>query len=124
MRMAINAASIKNRKILLVKKRKTWILPGGKPKKNESDFACLAREVGEELPKTKIKIGKFCGTFVGETPHKNDFIRAKVYFAKISGNISPGAEINDAKWVGKITGLKLSNATAKIISALRTDGRL
>ena len=38
MRTVINAAIIQDKKILLVKKKETWILPGGKPDGGESDL--------------------------------------------------------------------------------------
>lgn len=34
MRKVINLIAIEDRKILLVRKRETWILPGGKPKRH------------------------------------------------------------------------------------------
>jgi len=52
MRIAIGAAIIEDGKILLVRKRQSWILPGGKPEPKESDIECLCREVSEELSGT------------------------------------------------------------------------
>ena len=55
MRKAINAAIIKDDRILLVKNENIWILPGGKPEESEPDLECLCREVSEELSGTKLK---------------------------------------------------------------------
>jgi ADP-ribose pyrophosphatase YjhB (NUDIX family) len=54
LRTAINAVIIEDGKILLVRKRQTWILPGGKPGINESDLECLCREIREELSGTQL----------------------------------------------------------------------
>ena len=59
MRIAISAVIIERDKLLLVKKRNSWILPGGKIEKNEGNLECLSREVSEELSGTKICNEKF-----------------------------------------------------------------
>ena len=87
MRTAINAAIIKDKKLLLVRKKNTWILPGGKPESGENDLECLTREINEELSGTKIKDISFYREFKGKTPHKRDIINAKVYFAKLDGKL-------------------------------------
>ena len=55
MRKVIDIVTIRNNKILLVRKGKIWILPGGKPKKDEGELQCLLREMREELPFVNIK---------------------------------------------------------------------
>lgn len=122
MRKAVSLISIENRKILLVKKNKTWILPGGKPNLGESDIECLARELAEELPEL-IVIGdfKFYKIFTGRTPHKGDVIEVLTYFANIKGGIKPAMEIDEALWVDNFEGIKLSEVTQKIISSLYED---
>ena len=85
MRTAINAAIIKEGKLLLVKKKNIWILPGGKPEPDEKDLECLSREISvEELPGTKLCNIRYYKDFEGQTPHKGDTLRAKVYFARTS----------------------------------------
>lgn len=79
MRTAICAAIIDNDKILLVRKRQSWILPGGKPEPNESDIECLCREVSEELSGTQLDNIRYYGAFEGVTLHKGDNLIAKVY---------------------------------------------
>ncbi len=120
MRTAINLASIKEKSILLVKKKDTWILPGGKPKQRESFFICIERECKEELPLAKVVIGKKYKNFIGKTPHRGDLLTAKVYFGEITGNITPSAEIVDAQYFTKTLALKLnlSEITKKIIDLL------
>jgi len=125
MRTAVDAVIIQNKSILLVKKRNTWILPGGKPKEKESDIQCLIREVTrEEIPSTKLSNFKFYGEFKGKTPHQGDILLVKVYLAEIQGEIKSGAEIIDARWVRKPENYKLSEITKKIIKDLRGKGYL
>jgi len=125
MRIAINAVVIQKGNILLVKKRSTWILPGGKPEGEESDIQCLIREITkEEIPGTRLTNFKFYGEFTGKTPHRGDILLAKVYLAEIQGKIKPDAEIVDVEWVKKPENYNLSEITEKIIKDLRNKGYL
>ena len=124
MRKAICAVIIKDGCILLVKKQKTWILPGGKPKLGESDMQCLFREIKEELPTLKLKNIKYFGAFAGITPHKGDMLRTAVYFADANGEIAPSAEINMAEWIKNPEEYNLSDITQKIVLSLRKNGHL
>jgi len=122
MRNAINLAIITNKGILLVKKKQTWILPGGKPDfENESDEQVLNREFSEELPLTRIKINEFYKSISGITPHRGDELEAKVYFGKLTGEIKPSSEINDAKYIKNFQDYNLSDITKKIIDSLIKD---
>jgi len=124
MRTAIDAAIIKNSKLLLVRKELTWILPGGKPKIGENDLECLCREIDEELSGTKIKDIHFYNQFEGKTPHKGDLLRAKVYFANIDGqlySVRNGDSISEVKWVNNFSQYNLSDITSKIVSSLQQD---
>ena len=125
MRTAIAAAIIDNGKILLVRKRQSWILPGGKPDSHESDIECLCREVSEELSGTQLDNIRYYKAFEGVTPHKKDILMAKVYFADIKGELfQPAAEINAYDWVNDKRKHNLSNITSKILDSLRKDGYL
>lgn len=122
MRTAINAAIIQNRRLLLVRKKDHWILPGGKPEPNESDLECLCREVKEELSGTQLERINYYGTFDGKTPHTGDILLARVYFADIKGElISTSAEIVDYAWARDISKYNLSDITAKIMFALKKE---
>ncbi|MBU1129669.1 MAG: NUDIX domain-containing protein [Nanoarchaeota archaeon] len=119
---AINLAIITEEGILLVKKKETWILPGGKPDfKEESDEQVLNREFSQELPLTRIKINEFYKSVSGITPHKGYELEAKVYFGKLVGIIKPSAEINDARYVKNFQDYNLSDITKKIINSLIKD---
>lgn len=124
MRKAVCAVIIRNGQILLVKKRETWILPGGKPEIGESDIQCLLREISEELSMLSLQNMKYFGAFSGLTPHKGDELIAEVYFADASGEATPNAEIKAAEWTDEPEQYKLSDITQKIVHSLRQNGRL
>lgn len=124
MRKAINAVIIENKKLLLVKKNLNWIFPGGKPETGETDLECLCREVAEELTGTKLKDIQHYGDFIGKTPHKEDLLKAKAYFANIDGMVYPVREkdsISEMKWVNDFHNYNLSNITLKIVNSLKED---
>ncbi len=120
MRTAINLVSIVDHKILLVKKKETWILPGGKPNKDESDLDCLKRECSEELQNTSVEVGDFYGNFEGQTPHTGDTLCAKVFFGTIFGDVTPSAEIADLGYFTKNESdqMALSKITRDILTSL------
>lgn len=125
MRTAIGAAIIDERKILLVRKRQSWILPGGKPEPGESDIECLCREVSEELSGTQLDNIRYYADFEGKTPHTGDILRAKVYFADIKGKLcQPAAEIAEYNWIENPSQYNLSDITSKIVDSLTKDGYL
>lgn len=125
MRKAVNVAVIKDNKLLLVRKKQTWILPGGKPMENEPDKNCLIREINEEIPGTSIKILDYFEKFSGKTPHKKDILYAEVYFGKLIGNLGkPSMEINDVKFIHPSENYNFSDITQKIIKSLINEGYL
>jgi len=74
MRVAISAAVIRKGCILLVRKKKAWILPGGKPDGNENNIQCLLREAKEELPGARLTVLRFYKSIKGRTPHTGDIL--------------------------------------------------
>lgn len=124
MREVVVIASIKSKSILLVKKKEVWILPGGKPKTEESDADCLIRELKEELPGIRVANLKFYGLFRGKSPHIGDNIRVKVYIGDVEGKLQPSAEIIAAEWVKDMKRYKLANVTQKIVFSLKQKGHL
>jgi len=122
MRKAISLIAIKDEKILLVRKKETWILPGGKPDSEENDIECLSRELSEELPElSAVGDFKLYKSFIGQTPHKGDVIEVITYFGKIQGEIKTAMEISEALWINNFDNIKLSDITAKIINSLYED---
>jgi len=122
MRIAISAAIIEDKNILIVRKKDTWILPGGKPELDESDVNCLIREFSEELPYLKIYNFEYFNSFTGTTPYKNDELCAKIYFAETFGKITPSAEISEAIFTKDPEKYNLSDITKKAIIALKEMG--
>lgn len=124
----VSAVIIEDRKILLVKKNTTWILPGGKPMARESDENCLEREVYEELSGTKLdrESLSFYDTFEGISPNRKRKMKVDVYSAKINGKVNhPSGEISDLGWfdffeIGRIA----SEITSKVLQSLHRDGYL
>lgn len=118
-----NIISIRDGKILLVKKGDFWILPGGKRNENEDIGACIIRELSEELPKSKLVGGLvYFDKFFGKSPSGKD-IKVVCCFGNIEGDISPAAEISDARWISReeiFSDYKnsLSEITARIIVKL------
>lgn len=123
MHTVINIACIRRGGLLLVFKRDVWILPGGKIEGDESDMDCLIREVGEELPHAKICNLKAYGNFEGTTPHTGLPVTVKVFLGKVTGNITPAAEISEADFFGKLSlgEMTLSPITSRIIDSLIRD---
>ena len=123
MRTAISLISLTSEGLLLTKKKKTWILPGGKPLDGETDYDCLFREINEELglSKEQISITNYYKNFIGRTPHKGDLLENIVYFGILKGKIKPANEISEAKYVKDFEYYNLSDITQKVVDSLRED---
>ncbi|MGE5540771.1 MAG: NUDIX hydrolase [Bacillota bacterium] len=126
MRIAINALCIRANQVLLLRKKETWILPGGKPEPGEYDFSCLIREQQEEMPHAAIDLGELYGEFTGTTPHSGTALTARVYFADILGDITPAREIAEARFFSRneLPGLHISDITRKILDHAVDTGHL
>jgi 8-oxo-dGTP diphosphatase len=123
----VNGAIIEYGKLLLVRKKDTWILPGGKLEQGESHLDCLCREIGEELSDTKLKNIEFYQTFAGLSPHSHSKIASHVYFAEIKGilyNVRKEDSINKAEWVNSFKDYQLSPTTKKIVQFLQYQNYL
>ncbi len=120
MNEVISIISIFCEEILLVKKRNHWILPGGKIQENESHKECILRELGQELPQSKL-VGKlrYFGKFSGNSPSGKP-ITVKCYLGDIRGNIFPAAEISYSAWAirEEVFFYNLSEITKNIIKEL------
>lgn len=124
MRVSIAAVIIRNGCILLVRKKRTWILPGGKPEVGESDIDCLSRELKEEL-QVRLKKPKHLGDkFIGKAPHKGDILCLKTYLTEVEGEIIPSAEIGAAEWTSSPESYRLAESTKKALRFLRQKGYL
>lgn len=120
---AIGAAIIKEGQLLIVKKKETFILPGGKPEGEESDIECMCREVGEELSGTQIKNPQYFNQFTGTSPNLGDELTLKVYRAEIDGELyDPSDEILELAWTNDPDKYPLAGPTRKVFDALVEQG--
>ena len=120
---AINAIVIQHKMLLIVRKKETWILPGGKPEFGEDDELCLRREIKEELAGSEIKDIRFYEKFYGETPHTRNSLECRTYFADIDGivrDVSKNDSVSAYAWMNKEESavFPLSNVTRKIVESL------
>ena len=89
--------------LLVVRKRGTssYILPGGKPERNEDDVTTLVRELNEELGcRVLVESLVFLGTFSDvAADHKKTAVTVRLYAGKLVGEPKPQSEIEEIKWV-------------------------
>jgi ADP-ribose pyrophosphatase YjhB (NUDIX family) len=118
--VAINAISIQDNAILLLKKGDAWVLPGGEPTIGESYYDCLERENVEELPNSRMTISSHYGDFEGITPDTDDVLLAKVFRTKIEGDITPSAEISESRYFKKdeLSLIQISEITRSVLDDL------
>ncbi len=123
MRLILGAVIIQDKKLLIVRKKKHWILPGGKPEGNETDQECLIRETAEELSDTKLKNLRFYKDFIGTSAHDGDTIKLRIYFADIDGKLGkPSQEISELAWANDINGYDFhGGVSVQVIAKLRQD---
>lgn len=115
-----------NNRVLIVRKRDAWILPGGKPEVGESDAECLRRELREELG-VDIKTLRRFTTVEGTTPYRGDQIQVELYFVEIDGSPKPQAEITGIAWIAwerEFVYHDLSEPTTLALQALSKGGYL
>lgn len=126
MRESVAAVIIRNGCILLVQKKETWLLPGGKPEDEELDKECLSRELQEELKVSLKNLNprRLGDKFIGIAPHIRDTLCLRVYLAEVEGEIIPSAEIKAAEWTNSPESYSLTESTKKVIHFLRQEGYL
>jgi len=117
-----------SREILLVEKNGFLILPGGKPKKEESDLECIVREIEEELPGTELDMTsvRYYKRFTGISPKSNNPIEVEVYFAVANKIGAPDGQDNIQRkaWYSYGETGQLSETTREIVESLHRDGYL
>lgn len=90
-------------RVLVVRKEggATFILPGGKPEgSDESDMACLERELGEELGVRPSGALDYMGRFSAPAADRpGDTVVLRAWRGAIHGEPSPRAEIAELRWI-------------------------
>lgn len=88
-------------RLLLVRKRGTsaFMLAGGKIDAGETALEALRREIGEELgcgtAADPTPLGRFSAPAANEAGH---VVEADLFLVTLDGEITPGAEIEEAVW--------------------------
>jgi 8-oxo-dGTP diphosphatase len=88
-------------RVLLVRKRSSifFMQPGGKREQGETAFETLSRERKEELGCALLR-AKFPGIFRAPAANEPEHtVEADLYLAEISGEVKPGAEIDEVAWI-------------------------
>lgn len=125
MKTVICLVDIKKGRLLLVRKRSHWIIPGGKLEKEDmSDEDTLLREFSEELPSARISVDSYYRSFTGKTPYSKMEMVAKVYFGNVENVGDPSREINRVEYVKYFQNYNLSEVAKKVVDALRKEGHL
>ena len=95
----IGAVIIKDRKILVCRKKNLWISPGGKIEKGETFLDCLKRELNEEIG---VEVGgyEFLGEYEGNALLEEGMkVRIDYYIVDITGEPRASAEIEEIMYI-------------------------
>lgn len=115
----IGAIILKDKKILVCKKKNKYIIPGGKPEIGENNVECLRRELKEELNANLVS-QEFFATYEDDAALDIGKIRMDVYLVEIDGTPKPGAEIEQLEYVEAKNNLELGSILEKfVIPALK-----
>ena len=95
----IGGIILKNRNVLVARKKDTYLIPGGKIKTGEQAEQCLSRELNEELGVTLVS-QRYFGEYEDKAALDPDkMINIELFVVSIKGEPSPHAEINDIKYI-------------------------
>lgn len=117
--------------MLVVKKtvpgRDTFIIPGGRREKGETDEETCRRELREELGVEITKLDYF-GMFEEPSAFENAPLKATIYRVNIAGNPAPQSEIVEMAWVdggSTATGIGLGSViTNHVLPQLINEGSI
>ncbi len=103
----VGALILQGDRILLCRKNRDTsklILPGGRIEAGESDLACLAREIREELGGVSLTRVEYLGTYEDraslDDPTVVKSLRIALYRADLEGAPRPCSEIAELVWFG------------------------
>jgi 8-oxo-dGTP pyrophosphatase MutT (NUDIX family) len=127
--VVIAAAVVVDRRLLLVSKRAApavFYLPGGKPEPGETDAACLAREIREEL-NASVASSRLLTVVNGVAALEGTPMRMTVYVAALDREPQAAGEIAALDWFSPqqaFAGTLAPAVAQSVVPALVTSGLL
>lgn len=121
----VGAIILKDRKILVAKKKDTFIIPGGRIEHGETHEECLRRELQEEL-KVDLVSAQYFATFEDAASlDPGKMVRIEVYFATIHENPTPAGEITELAYINSRHNLKIGGVLQKhVLPALVQQNKI
>jgi ADP-ribose pyrophosphatase YjhB (NUDIX family) len=118
---------VENKKLLvaLSKGKKAWYLPGGKREQGESDIEALSREVQEEMSvKLVPESVRYYGVVEAQAHgyQEGTIVRMTCYTANITGELKPGREIAELRFISASEKHMAAPAVQTILQELRIKG--
>ncbi|HTL39560.1 MAG TPA: NUDIX domain-containing protein [Methylomirabilota bacterium] len=125
----VGLLSFKNKNILMAKSkgRDKFYLPGGKREAEETDQACLTREIKEELGVELIpQTVKYYGTFEDQAHGKPEGVMIKLicYTGDFTGEARPESEIASLEYLPFSRKPDTGTVAHKIFDDLKSKGLL
>jgi len=117
METSIMGMTLKDGKILLIKDRDFWTLPGGRLIGEESDKDCLYRNIIEKIPSSTGIKNLFHHSTIEKILENETPSLINIYFFDIIGDNKIYEEKEDSKFVHNPLRYNLSDITRKIIES-------
>jgi len=119
-------AIVYKRRLLVIKRRGTWVLPRKKQKQEEREIDCIFDLVQKILG---LRLGDIMpiGKFNGKNLLQWTSIRDKIYIAKAEKqffNDSFGQKDGIIKWIKNLENCRISKRTRRIFWILKSEGCL
>lgn len=126
MRKGIYGLVIENKKVLVVKKKGKYVLPGGNPiYSGEKDFDVLKREFRKDLSGTEVLVDLYYRTFKGFSSRSEESILTRNYFCYLLEGVGePSTGVSSKKWASShdLRERSFSELTERVLYSLVEDG--
>lgn len=125
MRRNVCLAIVYKRRLLLIKSRKTWVLPRKKQKPEELEIDCIFRII-KEILELRLRDLMPLGKFNGKNFLQWSSIRDKIYVAKAEKEFFDNSfdQENGIKWIKNLDKHRISKRTRRIFWILKNEGCL